>query len=133
MTDILNPPADINLATLEELIDVNGIGPNLASKIIEQRPYDDIHDLVQIPGINERKLAALLPYLTITKKAAKSKVPQKAPNLLDTPDESPVSKVGGTEAFVFLEDKNERQDALLMVFCGFIIGLLLILLRRNRQ
>lgn len=133
MTTTQIPQVDINRSSLEDLIAVNGIGPSLAEKIIAYRPFQTLHDLVNIPGINERKLALLLPYLSIAEKEKSTKLPQKAPALLETPEEKPITKVGDTEAFVFLEDKNERQDALLMIFSGFIIGLLILLLRRSRQ
>jgi len=131
MTEMQNVSIEVNKATKDELIAVRGIGPSLAQRIIEDRPFSDLNELVRVPGINEVKLASLLPYLTIekpTKKATPKKEPSK-----ETKSEEPVSKVGSTEAFLFLEDQKEREDALRIIFGGFILGLIILLLRRRSQ
>lgn len=121
---------DINRATLEELVSIKGIGQNLASRIVEHRPYKALHDLVNIPGINETKLAALMPYLALTPASITRKTPKKSSGVTKAPEKQPIATLGETEAFVFLEDRNERQDALLILFGGFILGLIILLLRR---
>lgn len=123
---------DINHATIKELTKINGIGENLAKRIVDNRPFHALHDLVMIPGINETKLASLLPYMTLsgakkTRKSDEKKTPKTGPG------KEPVAKLGETEAFVFLEDRNERQDALLIIFGGFILGLIILLLRRANK
>lgn len=55
---------NIHLASLEELIDVPGIGPVLAKRIIDGRPYDRLEDLVRVQGINEKLLSQLEEYLS---------------------------------------------------------------------
>ena len=129
MTD-RQPLVDINQASIDDLTIINGIGENLAKRIVENRPYKALHDLVNIPGINETKLASLMPYMTLggTKPPKKTtrKPEPKSP-------EEPIAKLGETEAFVFLEDRNERQDALLIIFGGFILGLIILLLRRANK
>lgn len=64
------PPApgsvDINHATTRELQAVSGIGPTLAARIIEGRPYKSVDDLLRIHGMGERLLERLRPYLTCT-------------------------------------------------------------------
>jgi len=133
MTDMKNPPVDINQASQDDLIAIKGIGPGLAKSIIEGRPYQKLHDLVEVPGISETKLASLLPYLSMGKKKAR-KVSEPEPIKDPEPKmEQPVAKVGNTEAFVFLENRNERQDALLIIFGGFILGLIILFLRRGRE
>ncbi len=106
---------DINHGSSDELVTVPGIGNSLAERIINKRPYQSLHDLVGVSGINEIKLASLLPYLTIKR--------------YKDPEGEPVSSLGETEAFVFFEDRNERQDALLIILGGFILGLLILMLR----
>lgn len=54
------PPGDnspvcinINMATITELDSLNGIGPSTAQKIIDNRPYIIIEDLLKVSGIGE--------------------------------------------------------------------------------
>jgi hypothetical protein len=132
MTDSPFKLVDMNHASLEELVAIRGIGPALAQGIIDNRPYTSINDLVQVPGINQIKLLALMPFITIgekkTKKAAAKTMPQP-----ETKPAATVSKMGQTETFVFLEDRNERQDAILIVLGGFLFGLILLMLRRSSR
>jgi hypothetical protein len=126
------PLVDINHGSIEELVAIKGIGPFLAKKIIDFRPYNELDDLIQVPGINHAKLAALLPYITLEIEPEKSKrLPKPSAKLLE--GDEPYSTLGNTQAFVFLEDRNERQDALLIVLGGFIFGLFLLLLRRSTK
>jgi competence protein ComEA len=127
------PLVDINHASKEALIAVRGIGPVLAKTIIDHRPYQTLHDLVDIPGINEKKLALLLPHLALEKKQKPEGGSKQSVKKTADVVKKPVAKFGETEAFVFLEDRNERLDALLMVLGGFIVGLLALLIHRSRQ
>ena len=133
MTKSQSPLVDVNHASKEALVAVSGIGPVLAKTIIDQRPYQTLHNLIDIPGINEKKLALLLPFLTLEKKQKPAGSSKQADDKKAEVVKQPVTKFGDTEAFIFLEDRNERQDALLMIFGGFILGLLILLIRRSRQ
>jgi len=124
---------DINHASIEELTTINGIGQNLANRIVEHRPYEALHDLVNIPGINETKLASLMPYMVLETKSVSNKTTKKQAPKTDVSEHEPITTLGETEAFVFLEDRNERQDALLIIFGGFILGLIILLLRRAKN
>ena len=42
---------DINTATLEELDGLTGIGPVYGGRIIEDRPFDSVDDLIKVKGI----------------------------------------------------------------------------------
>jgi len=117
---------DINHGSSEELITVPGIGNSLAERIINKRPFQSLHDLVSVSGINEIKLASLLPYLTVE---SKTRPVEKR----EDPEGESLTSLGETEAFVFFEDRNERQDALMIIFGGFILGLLILMLRPKRH
>lgn len=60
----------INLASAETLRSVRGIGPQLADAIVARRqnvgPFASVDDLVGLPGIGKRNLAALAEQVTCT-------------------------------------------------------------------
>ncbi len=59
-----NSQVNINKATLDELTSVPGIGPALAKRIIDKRPFSNLDDLTRVPGIGENSLEQLKPILT---------------------------------------------------------------------
>ncbi len=56
---------DINSASLEELINVKGIGPALAEKIINNRPFSSLDDLAKVQGIGTTSLKSIKSNLVI--------------------------------------------------------------------
>ena len=56
-------PIDLNTATSEQLDELDGIGPGTAGAILEYREEHDgfgsVEELGQVPGIGEKRLAAL--------------------------------------------------------------------------
>jgi len=125
MTESEHTLVDINQASLVELTTIHGVGPSLAERIIAYRPYAEIDELVKVPGINQIKLQSIKPFIMLA--------PPKTASPSLTRGAMPINKLGNTETFVFLEDRNERQDALLIIFGGFIIGLIILMLRRSRR
>lgn len=130
MKDNKQASYNVNDATLDELVSIRGIGKKLAQQIIDLRPYEELHDLVNVSGINEKKLSSLLPYLTIKSKTQSTSLSKPTPKKEKV---KPAAKVGSTEAFVFLEKRNEQEEAFLIVLGGFILGLIILLLRRSRN
>jgi competence protein ComEA len=66
-------PVDINRARFEELKEIPGIGPVYAQHIIDERkkrPFEKVEDLLRVPGIKDRKLESLRPYVTVSRSAA---------------------------------------------------------------
>jgi len=61
---------DLNLASARELESLPGIGPVLAGRIIEGRPWFRIEDLSQVRGIGDALIADLRPQITIQEAAA---------------------------------------------------------------
>lgn len=60
-SDIVN----INTASLEELDTLPGVGPALAQRIMEGRPYSSVDDLLQVSGIGSVKLDKLQDHVTV--------------------------------------------------------------------
>lgn len=50
---------DINTADISLIMQLPGIGPGLAEEIIKHRPYSDLKDLLNVPGIGEKRLSRI--------------------------------------------------------------------------
>jgi competence protein ComEA len=66
---VLSMPISINSATAQELDVLPGIGPKMAQAIVEFREkygnFSSAEDLLQVPGIGAKKLAAVKPHITV--------------------------------------------------------------------
>ena len=60
-TDIKKDTLNINNASIEEITMLPGIGTKLAKKIIRNRPYTDINNLIRINGLSSKKLNLIEP------------------------------------------------------------------------
>ncbi|MEG0766668.1 MAG: helix-hairpin-helix domain-containing protein, partial [Clostridia bacterium] len=53
----------INTANAQALVGLPGIGEKLAAEIVANRAQYGRFDLLRVPGIGERKLRAMLPFI----------------------------------------------------------------------
>jgi len=62
-------PLDINAATVAELMELPGIGPRLAERIVRYRlqhgPFHSPDELLAVPGIGLYTLRKLLPWIQL--------------------------------------------------------------------
>lgn len=66
LTDIF--PLELNTASMEELMSINGIGEVIARNIVEyaeQYGFNDVDDLLNVSGIGESKLKSIAPYVYV--------------------------------------------------------------------
>jgi competence protein ComEA len=63
-------PLDLNTATLEQLEQLPGVGPNTAKAIIRFReksgPFKRVEDLRAIHGISKSRFEKIRPYITVS-------------------------------------------------------------------
>lgn len=63
--NVKSDKVNINSSTEAELQTLPGIGESTAKKIIENRPYNQIEDLLNVPGIGELKLKQIEDIISI--------------------------------------------------------------------
>ena len=61
----LDHPLDVNTCSVEDLDKLKGIGPVLAQRIVEGRPYQRIEDLARVKGLSKESLDRIRVYLTV--------------------------------------------------------------------
>ena len=122
---------NINHGSREALISVKGLGPSLAQRIIKGRPYEELSDLVRVSGINEIKLASLLPYLTIEKTHSKAPLEEKPAMIFFDDPTKPSEAPGQTKTAPCAWKDADQRAALLIILSGFLFGLIILLLRRK--
>lgn len=66
---VVSYPINLNTATVEELVSIDGLGESRASAIIEYRDYlggyTSVEQIKEISGIGDATYAKLAPYLTV--------------------------------------------------------------------
>lgn len=58
-------PLSLNEASAEELQQLQGIGPELAERILSEQPFESVTDLLRVKGIGETTLEKITPFLTV--------------------------------------------------------------------
>ncbi|MCK5850613.1 MAG: helix-hairpin-helix domain-containing protein [Kiritimatiellae bacterium] len=65
VADDVNRVFNVNLASRDDLMLIRGIGPVLADRIIADRPYKNIENLLKIKGVGPKTLAKIRSYLIV--------------------------------------------------------------------
>ncbi len=115
-------PLNLNTATMEELCEIPGIGTVTASAIAAYRTeiggFTNRRQLLEVTGIGEGTLEAILPYLYLPDEAVPETMPEtEAPTSPPAPTEPP--EVPTTEAVIPIIDLNTatREELLLLPDC----------------
>lgn len=98
---------DINLSTLEQLTNTPGIGPSIAQRIVDNRPYESVDDLVRVPGIGSNVLDRMRPYLQVKHEIDEPYYEVQISNEPEVSDNEPVEKV---ETEVFAPEELTPQE-----------------------
>ena len=61
-TDIIATKLDVNTASLAELENVKGVGPVMAQRIIDARPFKSADELRNVKGIGSKKYEQIRPF-----------------------------------------------------------------------
>ena len=71
---------NLNTATVTQLVDLPGIGPALAGRIVEHRQkngaFKSVEDVMAVRGIGERNFAKIQGFLSVAAPAAPKETPK---------------------------------------------------------
>jgi len=58
-TELIRGKLDLNNSNVREFRQLRGFYPNLASKIIQNAPYESVEDVLDIPGLSDSQVERL--------------------------------------------------------------------------
>jgi competence ComEA-like helix-hairpin-helix protein len=107
---MMSDKIDINVADVETLATISGIGSVLAERIIEYRqtvhPFEEVIELAAVPGISEKMVRGFEALVTVQPATRGTAVPLN----LDEPEETPL--LAAPDEMILLE-APEQPEALL--------------------
>ena len=72
---------NLNTATVSQLVDLPGIGPALAARIVEHRQkngaFKSVEDVMAVRGIGEKNFAKIQGFLSVGSPAAPKEAPKQ--------------------------------------------------------
>jgi competence ComEA-like helix-hairpin-helix protein len=112
---------DINQADVETLAALSGIGPKLAAKIVDYRtavhPFEELIELVAVPGVSERMVRELADQLTVgelaleeTAESPPEELPLEEIAIVDDEEESVMEEEAADAPVVDLADVGETAE-----------------------
>jgi len=122
---------NINHGSRKALISVKGLGPSLAQRIIEGRPYVQLSDLVRVSGINDIKLASLRPFLTLENPPSQAPLQEKPAMITANEPSKPIEPPELAKTGPCAWKTSDQREAILIILGGFFLGLMILLLRRK--
>jgi competence ComEA-like helix-hairpin-helix protein len=73
-----NTLVNLNTAGREELMTLTGVGPAIADRILENRPYASIEDLQRVAGIGSSFVAGIRAMVTVNNDGSPARMPDEA-------------------------------------------------------
>jgi competence protein ComEA len=93
--EVLVGQLNINEATVAQLVELPGIGPVLAERIVsfrEKKPFKRVEDLLRVKGLGRKRFSKLKAYLRVegpTELKWQPRAPEKPPKEPERPPPSP--------------------------------------------
>jgi hypothetical protein len=88
MSELIN----LNTAHIDYVMTLPGVGPSLAERIVAERPFDSLDDLLRVPGVGPTLLDKIQPLVTLT-------------------DDETIQEEGQTErGFILVDDPEPMEE-----------------------
>ena len=113
------PVVNPNTANDEELRQLPGVGPQLAARIVEGRPYESADDLRLVPGLGESVLEDIKPFLIFETRASDLDSEQKVSPVSEPPSKPDRATAEETKyPLVLTEPKPDRTGIWALLAVG---------------
>lgn len=141
LEELAKDPIDLNKASLQDLLKIPYLDPVLAKRIIENREYKEIDDLLKVQGFDEdlvKKISIFIkierppPLVKVARPPKSGEVKLRIINQDLSPSDSPIDykvysrvkgKYGGSEIVLISEKDPEEPDYLDFLSYSFSLSL----------